>query len=68
MLLAILNVCSKEELEEAGNTQLPDDMLDSRILSFLKKLADDKKMVVLNKIRAVGRMAKMFSSLRYVRV
>lgn len=54
MLLAILAVCSKEELEESQAHPLPMGMDDK----------EDKKMVVLNKIRAVGRMAKMFSNLR----
>ncbi|KIM69494.1 hypothetical protein SCLCIDRAFT_102981 [Scleroderma citrinum Foug A] len=57
MLVAVLNTCSKEELEESDDeslvspTVLPGDQLERR-------------KVIKNKILAVGRMARVFALLR----
>ncbi|KNE54559.1 serine/threonine-protein phosphatase 2B catalytic subunit [Allomyces macrogynus ATCC 38327] len=48
MLVAVLNVCSKEELDEGR-----EHVLD-----------DERRQVIKNKILAVGRMSKMFNLLR----
>jgi len=59
MLVAVLNTCSKEELEESDDeslvspTALPGDHLERR-------------KVIKNKILAVGRMARVFALLRLV--
>ena len=60
MLIAILNTCSKEELDEASEEE-PDD-IDAGD-------GDDsveRRRVIKNKILAVGKMAKVFAVLRYV--
>ncbi|KAI8853760.1 Metallo-dependent phosphatase-like protein [Chytridium lagenaria] len=49
MLLAILSICSKEELEDGA--ELEDE-------------AEARKQVIRNKILAVGRMSRVFSVLR----
>jgi len=57
MLIAILNCCSKQELEE-----------DDRIQEALGQLPTDetqeRRKVIKNKILAVGRMSKVFALLR----
>ncbi|KAI9334708.1 Serine/threonine-protein phosphatase 2B catalytic subunit [Obelidium mucronatum] len=52
MLLAILSICSKEELEDGSNA--------------LEELSEQeaRKMVIKNKIMAIGRMARVFNVLR----
>jgi serine/threonine-protein phosphatase 2B catalytic subunit len=55
MLVAVLNTCTKEELEEG-------DDLTSPALSEAD-LAERRK-VIKNKIMAVGRMSRVFSLLR----
>ena len=49
MLLAILNTCSKEELEEVDTSM---------------EEAEARKKMIKNKILAVGRMARTFQTLR----
>ncbi|KAJ1984470.1 3',5'-cyclic-nucleotide phosphodiesterase (PDEase) (3':5'-CNP) [Dimargaris verticillata] len=76
MLLAILNICSKEELDTteqrgamaaaggSGNGPLPlalgSGPLDSSSLSDIEA----RRNVIKNKIRAVGKIARVFSVLR----
>lgn len=57
MLVAVLNTCSKEELEDnvVSVTSLP-----------LQLEKEDRRRVIKNKILAVGRMARVFALLRYV--
>ncbi|CEG64477.1 Putative Serine/threonine-protein phosphatase [Rhizopus microsporus] len=56
MLIAVLNVCSKEELAEDDQTLLEDKPpLDD---------AEQRRMVIRNKIMAVGKMSRVFSVLR----
>ncbi|KAJ3102119.1 3',5'-cyclic-nucleotide phosphodiesterase (PDEase) (3':5'-CNP) [Phlyctochytrium planicorne] len=52
MLLAILSICSKEELEEGEK------------LNEVEDEAEARKQVIKNKILAVGRMSRVFSVLR----
>jgi len=58
MLVAVLNTCSKEELEESDEEVLPQP-------SQLEDSAERRK-VIKNKILAVGRMARVFALLRFV--
>lgn len=56
MLVAVLNTCTKEELEEetvVSTTSSPSH-------------SEDRRRVIKNKILAVGRMARVFALLRYV--
>ncbi|KAI9269818.1 Metallo-dependent phosphatase-like protein [Sporodiniella umbellata] len=56
MLISVLNVCSKEELAE-----------DDQNLLEKKPLAEDenqRRLVIRNKIMAVGKMSRVFSVLR----
>ncbi|KAL4211607.1 putative Serine/threonine-protein phosphatase [Rhizopus microsporus] len=56
MLIAVLNVCSKEELAEDDQTLLEDKPpMDD---------AEQRRMVIRNKIMAVGKMSRVFSVLR----
>lgn len=63
MLIAILNICSKEELEEEDEdeemittpTETPDEDED---------MAAERRVVIKNKILAVGRMSRVFALLR----
>ncbi|TPX62007.1 hypothetical protein SpCBS45565_g07113 [Spizellomyces sp. 'palustris'] len=55
MLLSILNICSKEELEE-GKVQVPEADEPTE--------QEARRQVIKNKIRAVGRMSRTFQVLR----
>lgn len=65
MLVAVLNTCTKEELEESSDEETD---LTSEVSSEPKTPDDsaERKKVIRNKILAVGRMARVFSLLRYV--
>ncbi|KIK81972.1 hypothetical protein PAXRUDRAFT_735013 [Paxillus rubicundulus Ve08.2h10] len=56
MLVAVLNTCSKEELEE--------DTLHSPTSPSHPEDPRERRRVIKNKIRAVGRMARVFAVLR----
>ncbi len=61
MLVAVLNCCTKEELEESES--------DEEILSPtvpLSPIQEDRKKVIKNKILAVGRLSRVFQVLRSV--
>lgn len=57
MLVAVLNTCSKEELEESDEESLPSPVapVDDTV---------ERRKVIKNKILAVGRMARVFALLR----
>jgi serine/threonine-protein phosphatase 2B catalytic subunit len=57
MLIAVLNVCSKEELAEDDKQLLEDksNNLDE---------AEQRRIVIRNKIMAVGKISRVFSVLR----
>ncbi|KAG9001275.1 3',5'-cyclic-nucleotide phosphodiesterase (PDEase) (3':5'-CNP) [Tulasnella sp. JGI-2019a] len=57
MLIAILNCCSKEELEE-------DDRIEEAIGAIPADETQERRKVIKNKILAVGRMSKVFALLR----
>ena len=59
MLVAVLNTCTKEELEESDEEEVP--------VSPTADEGDARKKVIKNKIMAVGRMARVFALLRSVR-
>jgi len=61
MLIAILNCCSKEELEDESDEEINDETgveMDGE--------GPDRRKVIKNKILAVGRMARVFALLRSV--
>lgn len=59
MLLAMLNCCTKEELEESSD----EETLTSPTRS---EESIERRKVIKNKILAVGRMSRVFALLRYV--
>lgn len=67
MLVAVLNTCTKEELEESDEDEL--SMISSSSpaspTSTLEESVERRK-VIKNKIMAVGRMARVFALLRSV--
>ena len=61
MLAAVLNTCTKEELEESED--------DTALVSPSSVTSEDsveRRKVIKNKIMAVGRMARVFALLRFV--
>lgn len=64
MLLAVLSVCSREELEDESSSS--DDEADRAIVSEAMSPADvsARRQQIKNKILAVGRMQRMFQLLR----
>ena len=65
MLLAVLSVCSPEELENDtfSEDELADQALMDQATTPEERLA--RREQIKNKIRAVGRMQMMFQNLRY---
>ncbi|KDQ60000.1 hypothetical protein JAAARDRAFT_32368 [Jaapia argillacea MUCL 33604] len=58
MLVAVLNCCSKEELEESSDEE-------TAVIPIPKGPVDvERRKVIKNKILAVGRMARVFALLR----
>lgn len=57
MLVAVLNTCTKEELEESDE-ELPVPVAPTAEETF------ERRKVIKNKIMAVGRMARVFALLR----
>lgn len=60
MLVAVLNTCTKEELEESSD----EEMMVSPITPSDESL--ERRKVIKNKIMAVGRMSRVFALLRFV--
>ena len=60
MLLAMLNCCTKEELEESSDEEAPVAPATTAEESV------ERRKVIKNKILAVGRMSRVFALLRYV--
>ena len=61
MLVAVLNCCSKEELDETS-----DDEASISPSSTGTEESLERRKVIKNKILAVGRMARVFALLRFV--
>ncbi|KAI9267971.1 serine/threonine-protein phosphatase 2B catalytic subunit A1 [Phascolomyces articulosus] len=61
MLIAILNICSKEELEKEQEKDLEEG---SNSPTSNDELMDQRRMIIRNKILAVGKMSRVFSVLR----
>lgn len=60
MLIAILNICSKEELEEEEEEE---ELPTTPTAAQLEESAE-RRTVIKNKILAVGRMSRVFALLR----
>lgn len=58
MLLSLLNICTKEELEE-------EDEGPVKVKESAEEYAE-RKRVIKSKILAVGRVSRVFALLRYV--
>jgi serine/threonine-protein phosphatase 2B catalytic subunit len=58
MLIAVLNVCSKEELAD------DEKLLDDKPSNANVDDAEQRRIVIRNKIMAVGKISRVFSVLR----
>jgi serine/threonine-protein phosphatase 2B catalytic subunit len=67
MLLAVLSVCSQEELEDDSSSS-DDEEADRALMNEAIPPGDlsARRQQIKNKILAVGRMQRMFQMLRYV--
>lgn len=66
MLLAVLSVCSEEELEDSGSEEeVPGAGIATDLALSPSELAA-RRQQIKNKILAVGRMQRVFQLLRYV--
>jgi hypothetical protein len=61
MLAAVLNTCTKEELEESD-----DETVLVLPTSVVVEESVERRKIIKNKIMAVGRMARVFALLRLV--
>lgn len=64
MLIAILNCCTKEELEEEEETPMITPETPTEADSEMDEVSAERRAVIKNKILAVGRMSRVFSLLR----
>lgn len=66
MLLAILNICSKEELlSDDEDTPMPNREIKSiKSKAELSEEAEQRKMIIRNKILAIGKISRVYSVLR----
>jgi serine/threonine-protein phosphatase 2B catalytic subunit len=63
MLVAVLNTCTKEELEDQEDVAM---VAPTSPISPTSEESDARRKVIKNKILAVGRMSRVFALLRYV--
>lgn len=63
MLVAVLNCCTKEELEEIDSDNLSTPPMSP---TTAQAHAFERRKIIRNKIRAVGRMSRVFAVLRFV--
>lgn len=61
MLLAVLNTCTKEELEETEGNISP-----TFAIATVSEDSLERRRVIKNKILAVGKMSRVFALLRFV--
>ena len=66
MLLAILSICSEEELTEDGDSSSDDDTRTLAEAAMSPTEYQARKQQIKNKIMAVGRMQRVFQLLRFV--
>ncbi|KAL9039659.1 MAG: hypothetical protein Q9214_004787 [Letrouitia sp. 1 TL-2023] len=64
MLIAILNTCSKEELDDDRDPTPPDKMPPSPDKSSDPESTEVKRRAIKNKILAIGRLSRVFQVLR----
>lgn len=64
MLIAILNTCSKEELDEDRDITPPEKMPPSPDKSSDPESTEVKRRAIKNKILAIGRLSRVFQVLR----
>jgi serine/threonine-protein phosphatase 2B catalytic subunit len=62
MLLAVLAVCSEEELEGTGSVEDDDD---ARTVISTQSEVEQRRKEIKSKIMAVGKMQRIFQLLRY---
>jgi serine/threonine-protein phosphatase 2B catalytic subunit len=58
MLVAVLNCCTKEELEESEEEE------EAQAVTVSPVMQDERRKVIKNKILAVGRISRVFQLLR----
>ncbi|CAO3631679.1 unnamed protein product [Cunninghamella blakesleeana] len=61
MLIAILNICTKEELADEENNTL---VVENKTTTDEEEVMEVRRTVIRNKILAVGKMSRVFSVLR----
>ena len=67
MLLAILSICSAEELEESSEEGTDVSDADEKLGEFpMSPEISARRQMIKNKILAVGRLQRVFNVLRYV--
>jgi serine/threonine-protein phosphatase 2B catalytic subunit len=64
MLLAILNICSKEELLAEETEETDDEKKGSSVGDASNEEAKQRKVAIRNKILAIGKMSRVYSVLR----
>lgn len=64
MLIAILNTCSKEELEEDTPSSLASGPQSPQIANMDPESTEFKRRAIKNKILAIGRLSRVFQVLR----
>ncbi|PCH44682.1 serine/threonine protein phosphatase 2B [Wolfiporia cocos MD-104 SS10] len=63
MLLALLNCCTKEELEESSDEET-EEVMPTTVRAPTPEESLERRRVIKNKILAVGRMSRVFALLR----
>ena len=67
MLLAILSICSAEELEESSEEDTDVSDADEKFGEIpMSPEISARRQMIKNKILAVGRLQRVFNVLRYV--
>jgi serine/threonine-protein phosphatase 2B catalytic subunit len=64
MLIAILNICSKEELDEDEGTKAEKPQKIEKVPAATPEEIEQRKMVIRNKILAIGKISRVYAVLR----